>query len=143
MTDDLDRLEALCAAATPGANTVSGPGEDGEYWVRFGDPMPDWKFSHADSTWMTRADAEYTAAARTALPALIARVQELEAMLADEEAAHQGTIELWNMTKRRANALETRVRHLKAALGSFGVLACTPEWDEQRRQALADPEAKP
>lgn len=72
---DLDALEALAAAATP-EPWVVGHNRDGEAWLRF--PAGGW----ISAEWRWEHDAQFTAAARTAVPALVARVRALEAEVA-------------------------------------------------------------
>lgn len=70
---DLDALEALAEAATP------GPWEAVGFYVRLGDgfavALANSRQEHSPS------DAAFIAAARTAVPALVARVRELEGKL--------------------------------------------------------------
>lgn len=86
---DLEALEALCAKATPGPWTVNHHQphivetieRDGEWVERDHGPGPVewWELDTPD--WpMVKADVRFCAAARTALPALLARVRELEAL---------------------------------------------------------------
>lgn len=78
---DLDALKRLCDAATPGPWTVDGPWGVGQVWTT---PAESGE-RIADS--VSDADAEFIAAARTAVPQLLARVAALEAEL-DEARAH-------------------------------------------------------
>ena len=84
MTEErLAELEALAKAATPGPNTVSGPGEDDDYFVWFG-PINDGWAKH-DSSMMNLADARYTAAARDAVPEMITALRARDARIAELE----------------------------------------------------------
>jgi hypothetical protein len=89
MTDklNLDELQKLCDAATPGpwerdgdARTVDEDGEYGQEWVQC-DIGYRWYSTHplaGDEYARQCIDAEFIATAREAMPALIARVRELE-----------------------------------------------------------------
>ena len=86
MSYDLEELARLCAAATPG-----------EWSVRF-QAVRCAGQSRDLGGWLYSADAQLVVAARNALPALIARVRELEAERAraldpPDPAAPQGLSE--------------------------------------------------
>jgi hypothetical protein len=74
----LDRLEALCAAASPAPWTVfAGPGIGGPDIIRLGEgEMPDMYVSH-DNNPAPVADLDFIAAARNQMPLLIAEVRRL------------------------------------------------------------------
>jgi hypothetical protein len=86
---DLDAVEALCAAATPGPWTVE---EDSEVWELYAGRdrrhhgLKLAKCMKRDQPyaeyWPQPGDAAFIAAARTLVPQLVARCRELESELA-------------------------------------------------------------
>lgn len=83
----LDELKALCEAATPGPwfVDVQEEFEDPEktlYLVSFKTETNGWMVA-ASNFW--KADAELFAAARTALPALIAEVERLTVLVSEAQ----------------------------------------------------------
>ncbi len=87
MTIDLDALDALCAAATSGPWEVCGQSIDGPDYkevIRKG-PVDCMAYCYGGSSTIEgdnlAADMAFCAAARTALPALIAEVRRLRKQL--------------------------------------------------------------
>ncbi len=104
MTDDeLDRLDALAQAATPGPWQVrKHPGEFDMVrqaeWTTCGDPghwdcavtqtVHDVSVSHSHlSSDRAMRDAAFIAASRTAIPALVAEVRRLRALVGEDRRA--------------------------------------------------------
>lgn len=75
-TLDLAAIEARAQAATP-EPWVLDHNADGEAWLRF--PAGGW----ISAEWRWEHDAEFASHARTDVPALVARVRELTAALAE------------------------------------------------------------
>lgn len=80
MPIDLDAIEARCAAATPGPLYASENYLIGGWWIQTED---DKRREREHGDFFLKEDAEFFAAARTDVPALVARVRKLEAALAD------------------------------------------------------------
>ena len=76
--DELDRLDALAQAATPGVWRVD---------VMFFDESPE-RTVEAESAcvaeWVDDADAAFIAASRTAIPALIAEIRRLREKVGED-----------------------------------------------------------
>lgn len=84
---ELQRLEALEQAAT-GA-PWSEFCESGDWWVSRKDEFDgpgDWVFNSNTDFWNKQEDVDFVVAARNALPALIAEVRRLRAIIAQIEA---------------------------------------------------------
>ena len=83
---ELDALRALADAATP------GPWEEvvteGEWWLTGPDIFQD-AVMRIDDAELSQADAAFIAAARVAVPALIAEVERLQAALLQMELERQ------------------------------------------------------
>ena len=92
---DLDRIEALCAAATPGPWTaVKDP--DGAFTIESDFyAAVCWREPWPENAAKCIADAMLIASARTDLPALVAEVRRLRAALSQSEY-FIGERGLWN-----------------------------------------------
>jgi hypothetical protein len=103
---DLPALKKLCEAATPGPWAVHiGEGKDSRHWCGTG-PL---HFESATETYLnnSRCDAQFIAAARTALPELIEQMGKLEFCVRHWESMSE--------TYRRENtALKARISELEA-----------------------------
>lgn len=101
MTDELDAIRQLCAAASPGPWRVEYercdcggdyPCDHGEYPYALRGPVRvDPLGDHAPSevSEMLPADVEFVAAARTAMPALLAKIDGLTAVLCSIAFGHE------------------------------------------------------
>ena len=107
---DLDHLERLCERATPGPWGYDGVEDDHE--VTYIDSDGD-ECNAAES--VAETDAQFIAAARTALPALVARVRELEgrqerALYWLDTLDRDGYLAIkplqWDFVRRTLNGLE-------------------------------------
>ncbi|MFF2612672.1 hypothetical protein [Kitasatospora sp. NPDC058046] len=98
---DLDAIQARADAATPGPWRAT---DDDDTWRMHGThpriPGMKWQILKAPKAntpyaeyWPSPADAEFIVQARQDVPALLARVQELETELHRERAAHSSTID--------------------------------------------------
>ena len=88
MTDelDLDAIEARAEVATPGPWTIKRGGVRSSEWLL--DPDLDG-WGHIDF----EADAEFIAAARSDVPALVAEVRRLQAERDEARAGYQAAVE--------------------------------------------------
>jgi hypothetical protein len=95
---DLDRIEARAEAATPGP-WEAVRGFQGEEFVGIRvDDRPNIFTTIAEDT-LTRADADFIAAARADVPALVARVRALEAEV-QQLQEQNARLEAWRATPR-------------------------------------------
>ncbi len=112
-SDELNALDALCAAATPGPWSSASQREDGAtfdwYWVEA--PTN----GNVTSDHLDMDDATFIAAARTALPALIAEVRRLRDMVADLTTWRDRHDDV-KQACQRAEAAEADRNRLRAAL---------------------------
>lgn len=129
--DQLAALEALCDAATPGPwergyhhaqdhQTGAMPTKaDPEGCIVIGPEqceVADCDFSDRPS-----ANAAFIAAARTALPELVAEVRRLRGTLgALPHNAHPGDPDAWNACMEQLGKLHATVARLRAALERYG-----------------------
>lgn len=135
---DLDAIAARCAAATPGPWTLRngwgwGPASDGLMrFVRIATPDHDSVLSAPDVTGelaATRGDAEFIAAARQDIPALLAEVRQLRTIAAVTAA---------ELTSARAEVehLRAEVAELRTRLGAADMLAdAVRTWAEHLEDA--------
>lgn len=100
MTDsDIQRLEALCEKATPGPWRVDAGARQSTAWVEAGTQSEPMTIADCDVLRRTRGrrsprpladqcdrDADFIAAARTALPAALAEIRRLKALVKSAES---------------------------------------------------------
>lgn len=91
--EELDRLEALANAATP------GPWVADERWVEDAD---EYDIGEAQET----SDAEFIAAARTAIPQLIAEIRRLQAII---DPVTQGSAAIVPLELSKQNLIDAGV----------------------------------
>lgn len=118
---DLDELEALEKAATPGPWVL-----DRETYVstRYVSPdddqlIADCDFVRPSSLRQSEANAAFIPAARNALPTLIARLRAAEARLQQLMNAYAALLEMHCSAKSRTESAEERVRELEAKFGEL------------------------
>jgi len=119
-----DEALRLADAATPGpweAKEHYGP-SDPEWWADHGDApsmwMPEglaWIDQDEHGRYMTQADAEFVARARTLLPEVASRVKELEEQKWNHEAAAQ--FDRAEALQEERDKQRDRIRKLQEAAG--------------------------
>jgi hypothetical protein len=135
---DLDELDRLAAAATPGpweANPASGLHDDAAAWVGYDSTGTGPQTficstaNHPDGL----NDAAFIAASRSALPLLVARVRELEAQLDHQKSTAAGLRRVQSETVER---LRQRTDERDALRDGITKLAdwfdSEPNWREWR-----------
>lgn len=106
LTDaDLDQLDALAEAATPGPwhYNPNGKGVEGDGWVRASDRGHE--FDVVTETYWRKEDAAFIAAARLAIPALVAEVRRLRGVASAAVATPALGARLRDMTVAQLDAL--------------------------------------
>ena len=113
---ELDALKALADSATP------GPWEEvatsGEWWITGPDIFQD-AVMRIDDAELSQVDAAFIAAARAAVPALIAEVERLRAAIRDADTLEELT-HLAGPTDAENEAARKRIEQMDAINAQYG-----------------------
>ena len=113
---ELDALKALADAATPGP--WEEVAESGEWWITSASDETASLYVIPDTGLMNQADVDFIAAARAAVPALLAEVERLQVAWSAEHDAYIRADEQARMAKRDADELRGEVRELQNRLSA-------------------------
>ena len=113
---ELDALKALADAATPGP--WEEVAESGEWWITSASDETASLYVIPDTGLTNQADVDFIAAARAAVPALLAEVERLQVAWSAEHDAYIRADEQARMAKRDADELRGEVRELQNRLSA-------------------------
>lgn len=115
---ELDALKTLADVATPGPWLPCTATLEGVLWEAWGCTPTVTARTELQADMAAQADAAFIAAARAAVPALIAEVERLQVAWSAEHDAYIRADEQARMAKRDADELRGEVRELQNRLSA-------------------------